>query len=57
MKSHVAALAAIALPAMAPAAFAASHGGMMSMMSPGLMLPSMNSSEGRKLFASKGCVV
>ncbi|MEQ9038847.1 MAG: c-type cytochrome [Silicimonas sp.] len=27
------------------------------MMSSGLMMPSMNSSEGRKLFASKGCVV
>jgi cytochrome c len=38
-------------------AFADSHGMQGDMMSSGLMMPSMNSSEGRKLFASKGCVV
>src|SRR5215472_6846946 len=27
------------------------------MMSPGMMMPSMNSANGRKLFAAKGCVV
>lgn len=29
----------------------------MSMMSNGLMMPDMNAAEGRKLFASKGCVM
>jgi len=36
------------------------QGGMMmdqGMMSPGLMMPSMNPARGRQLFASKGCVV
>ena len=60
-------LGAIALgtPAGNPAK-AASHGqkgapsaGMMGqrMMSPGLMMPSMDAEHGKKLFASKGCVV
>lgn len=44
-------------------AYAASHTGsqgsemMGHTMSPGLMMPSMDSARGRKLFASKGCVV
>lgn len=38
-------------------AFAGSDGMQGDIMSSGLMMPSMNSSEGRKLFASKGCVV
>lgn len=47
-------------------ASAASHGDMGSpeharnmeqMMGPGLMMPSMDAARGRKLFASKGCVV
>lgn len=60
-------LGAVALgtPAGSPAK-AASHGqkgaasaGMMGqgMMSPGLMMPSMDAEHGKKLFASKGCVV
>jgi cytochrome c len=34
------------------------HAGMMGqMMGPGLMMPTMDAERGRKLFASKGCVV
>ena len=57
MKTHVNVLAAIVLLSTTPAAFAASHGEQMSMMSPGIMIPPMDSAKGRLLFASKGCVV
>lgn len=56
MKTYACGLAAIVMLSTTPAAIAASHGKQMSMMSPGIMMPSMDSSKGRLLFASKGCV-
>lgn len=49
--------AAIAVLMTTPAAFADSHGGQSSLMTPGIFIPPMNPAEGRLLFASKGCVV
>ncbi|GGH18392.1 Cytochrome c [Cribrihabitans marinus] len=57
MKQFAVSLAAIVTISVAPAAFGASHGDDMTMMSPGIVIPSMDSSRGRLLFASKGCVV
>lgn len=43
--------------ASAGASFADSHNSGMGMMASGLLLPAMDAVEGRRLFASKGCVV
>lgn len=45
--------ASVAVPSLAQD----SRGNMSGMMSTGLMMPTMDSARGRKLFASKGCVV
>jgi len=54
-------LAAVAWPSWLAAQESGSSGGSMGMqqhmMSPGLMMPVMDAANGRKLFASKGCVV
>lgn len=43
--------------ASAGASFADSHNNGMGMMASGLILPAMDAVQGRRLFASKGCVV
>lgn len=45
-------VAALAMPSLAE-----NHSTPMEMMAPGLMMPEMNAEDGRRLFASKGCVV
>lgn len=57
MNTKYLAIAATLVLATSQSAFASSHPTQGAMMSNGLILPSMNASEGRELFASKGCVV
>ncbi|WP_233417310.1 c-type cytochrome [Halovulum marinum] len=57
MKTPYMAFAATLVFLTSQSAIADSHVMQGDMMSNGLMMPSMSSSEGRKLFASKGCVV
>lgn len=57
MNQKVIILSAIAVMVAVPTSLAASHGGSMGMVASGLVIPPMDATRGRQLFASKGCVV